>query len=129
MDLLAIGSAWLEKTRAAYAASDVLYVRAASSATVKATIGRQIFEVDDGNGLFTRIETRDYLILVADLILDDVPLTPAVGDRILEGDQGTAVVYEVISPAGLPHWQWSDPARLTYRVHTKYVGTQPTFQS
>ena len=129
MDQLAIGAAWLAQENARSAASDVLYVRAASSATVRAKFGQRAIEVDDGNGIFTRIESWDFIILRSELLLDDVPITPSVGDKILFGDQGTAVVYEVISPAGLPASQWSDHLQLAYRIHTKYAGTQPAFQS
>src|SRR4051794_37527237 len=122
MDLLAKASSWLEKTRAKHASQEVVYVRADSSTTLRATIGRSEFEMDEGNGLVTRVESRDYLILVDDLVLDDQPAEPQPGDRIVEGDLSDGVVYEVMAPVGQHCWRYSDPYRQTYRVHTKYVG-------
>jgi hypothetical protein len=62
----------------------VVYVRDADSVTVPATIGRTEFEIDDGQGLIQKYESRDFLIQTADLILDGSATLPERGDLIRE---------------------------------------------
>jgi hypothetical protein len=125
MDLLAKSASWLEKTRTKYAAQDVHFLRGDSSVAIRATIGRSLFEDTDNYGLLTRTETRDYLILAADLLMDDVPVTPKPGDQIIEGGLEDGLIHEVADPPGQPCWRWSDQYHTTYRIHTKFVGRQP----
>jgi hypothetical protein len=126
MDLLAQGSAWLQATRTQYATQCVTYLRGASAVTVPATIGRTGYEQSTEDGLTVRAEVRDYLINVADLVLDDVPAQPKQGDRIAEGDPATGRVFEVMSGAGEGPWRYSDAYRTVYRIHAKAVGTAGT---
>jgi hypothetical protein len=120
-NLLSKASEWLERQRQRYATSPVLYVRGASSVEVAATVGRTTFEVDDGYGVLVRSESRDFLVLAAELDLAGSSTLPRRGDQIRE-TQGTAVfVYEVTAPGKEPCWRWSDPLRKTLRIHTKEV--------
>lgn len=123
MDLLAQGAVWLEATRAAFAASDVLYVRGASSLTVKATKGKSLFESVDASGTMLRTQTADWLITASTLLLDDVQTTPAVGDVIIETRRdGSRHSYDVVPPNGETPWRWSDGQNITFRIHTKHAG-------
>ena len=77
-DLLESASNWLEDQRTRHATRTVTYRRGAlgsggPSVDVLATIGRTEFEVDDGAGALVKVESRDYLILAADLVLDSSP--------------------------------------------------------
>jgi hypothetical protein len=123
-DLLQRGSDWLEGQRVKHLTRSVIYQRGASRVEVSATIGRTVFEVDDGFGVFERIESRDYLILVQDLVFNGQPAIPEPGDRILEADGSRTIVYEVMAPGREPHWRYSDPYRKTLRIHTKQVEEQ-----
>jgi hypothetical protein len=123
-DLLKQGSDWLESQRTKFATREVVYRRGSATVNVLATIGRTLFELDNGYGVLEKAETRDYLILAADLILDTQLTLPQRGDKILETDQGRTYVYEVLAPGREPHWRYSDPYRRTLRIHTKHVETQ-----
>lgn len=123
-DLLQTGSDWLEDQRVKHLTRSVIYQRGTSSVEVSATIGRTVFEVDDGFGVLERIESRDYLILAEQLVLDGQPTFPERGDRIRETDGAKTVVYEVMAPGKEPHWRYSAPYRKTLRVHTKQVDTE-----
>lgn len=118
-DLLKSGSAWLESARTEFAASPVALLRGTTPATtgVPATAGRSEFEVVDENSLLIKVQQRDYLILAADYRIGGVAVEPASGDRITD----SGVVYEVMGIAGQQAWRWSDPYRVTYRVHAKKV--------
>ena len=123
-DLLETGSNWLQSQRTKHATREVIYQRGVDSVPVQATIGRTIFEVDNGHGVLERSESRDYLVLAVDLVLAGSPVLPERGDRIRETDGGTTYVYEVMSPGKEPHWRWSDPYRKTLRIHTKQIDVE-----
>jgi hypothetical protein len=125
-DLLDSSSAWLEDQRVKHMTRTVVYVRGGETVEVPATIGETIFHIDDGAGAMLRTESRDYLILAADLALGGSAVLPRCGDHIRE-TQGTRVfVYEVASPGDEPIWRWSDPYRRTLRVHTKQIDVEET---
>jgi hypothetical protein len=123
-DLLDKGSAWLESQRKKHATRDVTYRRGAEAIVVKATVGRTLFEQDDGVGVVVRMQVRDYLIDAADLVLEGEKSLPAKGDRIEEIDAGQRHTYEVLPLGGEPHWRYSDPYRRTLRIHTKHIATE-----
>lgn len=124
-DLLRTGADWLEAMRHDYAARAVTYRRGAASVELAATVGRTEYDVDTGHGVVEGYESRDYLLRTADLIIAGGQTTPEAGDRIEEvlpaGGDAT-VVYGVMAPANEPLWAYSDPGRVTMRVHTKQIG-------
>lgn len=99
----------------------ITYTRGASSVSILATVGRTIFRVDDGFQIFQRIESRDYIVDAADLVLDGSQVLPERGDRIEETANGATYTYEVMAPGGEPHYRWSDREHNTLRIHTKLV--------
>lgn len=125
-DILRKASAFLEKVRHTTATSPVTYRRGDRVVPdVPATIGRTEYQQDDGAGVITRAESRDFLILAADLVLDGVRVLPEAGDRIEETQQGATYVYEVLPVSGMqPHYRHSDPYRTTLRIHTKLIGEE-----
>lgn len=123
-DLLKVSSAWLEAQRKAHAASAITYCRGALSVIVQATVGATTFEVDSGHGVIERIESRDFLITAADLVLDGAEVLPQRGDQVKELIGSTVVIYEVMAPGEEPPWRYSDQWRKTLRVHTKYVDVE-----
>jgi hypothetical protein len=123
-DLLQKSSQWLEQKRTQHASRTVAYARGALTAQLPATIGKTVFEVDDGYGVLVSHESRDFLVLATDLILDGQTVLPQRGDRIKE-TQGTVVfIYEVTTPGKEPVWRYSDPYRQTLRIHTKQIDTE-----
>lgn len=133
MDLLARGSAWLEKTRRQYATQWVEYRREPSGVPVRATIGKTVFETttsaagagDIIGGMLTDTEARDYLIDVADLQIEDVPIEPRDGDLIIETGPNEQRVFTVRAPKGQPAWRYSDLYEKVYRIHTKFLRKSP----
>ena len=95
-------------------ASEVVYRRLGGDAlSVKAVVGRSVFRSTDVDGIWTRIETRDFIVGKA--LID---FEPQVGDEIeFLGD-----TYEVLSPNGEPAWRWSDAFHTAYRIHAKHTG-------
>lgn len=123
-NLLEQGSDWLESMRHRHAAMEVRYVRESEGVFLRATVGRTVFEVENGRGVLERTESRDFLVLAKDLILGGHPTLPERGDKVRETKDGTVYVYEVMAPGKEPHFRYSDPYRKTLRIHTKHVDTE-----
>ena len=95
-------------------ASEVVYKRLGGDAlSVKAVVGRTVFRSTDVDGIWTRIETRDFIVGKA--LID---FEPQVGDEI----EFLGNTYEVLSPNGEPAWRWSDAFHTAYRIHAKHTG-------
>lgn len=101
----------------------VVYMRSGVSSMLTAWVGRTLFAVNNPNAGAARVEwgERDYLILVASLVIGGVTVTPLKGDRITETIGGADVTFEIMSPSGEPAWRYSDVGRTLYRVHCKRV--------
>ena len=125
-DLLEQGSAWLEDQRNKHMTRTVTYHRGGASVDVAATVGKTVFQLDDGAGAVLRVESRDYLILTADLMLSGQVTLPQRGDRIRELQGSTVFVHQVASFGDEPAWRYSDLYRRTLRIHTKQVDQEAT---
>jgi hypothetical protein len=124
-DVLEAGSNWLQEQRKAHMSCEVVYRRDLFNSAVAATVGRTVFEQDDGVGTIIRNEVRDYLIDTADLVLPKLgQVLPERGDKIEETEGSKTFIYEVVSIGSEPHWRYSDPYRKTLRIHTKHIATE-----
>ena len=123
-DLLQVGSDWLADQLKSHASRSVTYSRGAQSVAVNATIGKTEFEIEDDAGVVQRIESRDFLIQAADLLLGGSITLPVAGDQIRETQGSNTFVYEVMAPGNEPPYQFSDPYRKLLRIHTKHVGIE-----
>ncbi len=99
----------------------VTYRRGLVTCDLTAVVGRSEFESQGDYGVVTKVESRDYLVAVADLRLDDQQIYPMSGDRIEERFGETLVAYEVMAFGNEPCYRYSDPGRTTLRIHTKQI--------
>ncbi|MCG3128264.1 MAG: hypothetical protein CHACPFDD_03141 [Phycisphaerae bacterium] len=123
-DVLEKGLAWLDDQRHAHMTRTVVYQRGADAVEIAATIGRTEFEQVDEFGAVQRLQSRDFLVRAADLVLAGAPTLPKAGDRIRETADTQTFVYEVMAPGNEPPWRYSDPYRKALRIHTKHVATE-----
>lgn len=123
-DLLHNGLSWLSQQLTTHASRTVIYQRDALSAEVRATIGRSLYDQDNGEGIVTRSQVRDYLIDTSELLNSVIGSLPRRGDQIIEAENNCQVTYEVMSLGGEPPWRYSDPFRLKLRIHTRQIDTQ-----
>lgn len=123
-DLLEKGSTWLEDQRTRHLTRLVAYHRGADSVEIKATIGRTVFEQADDFGVIQKTESRDFLVLAADLVLNGERVLPKAGDRVREVQGDQVLIYEVMAPGTEPPFRYSDAYRQTLRIHTKHVATE-----
>ena len=114
------GAVWRAARLKACASDEITYTRGGDSLTgLAATIGTTTRDSVSGGGMLVVVESNDFIITAADLILSEAVTLPASGDRITwDGD-----TFEVL-PFGesKQHWRYSDAHRVTIRIHTKKVG-------
>jgi hypothetical protein len=115
--MLQTGMAWLDGMRQAHLSRPVTYARGGDSVELAATVGRTVFEIDDGYSGIEKWESRDYLVAAAELVLGGQTVAPQRGDRITDAGQ----VYEVLAPGKEDVYRPADPYGVTLRVHTKRV--------
>lgn len=121
MSFLAAVAAAQKTARQLTSNGEIIYARGAVSVDLTAGRGRSSFDVLQGDVL-VHLESRDFLIEAAELVLDGALTLPVRGDRITETDElGATLTYEVLEPGGEPPWRYSDEYRLQFRVHTKLI--------
>ena len=120
-DMLRDGQAWLANQLATHASREITYRRGALSACLRATIGNTEYEQDNGEGPIVRYQVRDFLINAQSLLNSNIASLPMQGDRIEERDGANIFIHEVVGLGGSPAWRYSDPFRLTLRIHTKQI--------
>jgi len=124
-DMLEQAATWLDGVRREHASQTVIYERDDRSVQVAATIGQKSYEVADSCGASVWVESTDFLITAADLVIAGIETLPEAGDRIRVEAGGKVRVYEVMAPGGdMSHYTAADPYRTAWRVHTKHVDTE-----
>ena len=122
--MLQAGQKWLAEKLTAHASRRVVYRRDELSAELSVTIGRSLYQQDDGEGVITRSQVRDYLINTVDLLNSVIGGLPRRGDQIIEQDGNQVLTFEAMALGGEPPWRYSDPFRFKIRLHTKQIDTQ-----
>ena len=120
-DLMAEGANMLDRMRKEHLARTVTYVRGEHEVELAATVGRTEFEVDDGTAVPLAVESRDYIVTAADLVLDGERSRPRRGDRVRDVVAGVLHVYEVMAPGGRDCYRLSGPDQSILRVHTRLI--------
>ena len=121
-NMLDQGSLWLSDQIDDHVSSNVLYRRGSLTVPVQAGKGRTTFELTDTSGILVAIESRDFLISTANLLLDEMPILPGVGDRIIETIGDKLHAYEVSNFGSEQSYRFCDPYRHKLRIHTRYLG-------
>ena len=130
-DLLAAGLAWLTGQLAANASTLVTYVQGSIVIdNVPSMFGNKLLKLaDDFGNIHLEWTDLDHCIASVYLTVNGVILTPTRGDLIYvtSGNQNEVQVYEVnpISDKE-PAWRWADPHQTMYRIHTKWITTEPS---
>ncbi|XZE36015.1 hypothetical protein SH501x_001566 [Pirellulaceae bacterium SH501] len=123
-DLLAEGHKWLSGQLYQHMSREIIYRRNELSVLIRATIGKSMYDQDDGEGIVTRSQVRDFLINTRDLTTSIIGSLPKAGDTIVEIDDESEFTYEVMPMGSEPPWRYSDPFRLKLRIHTKQIHSQ-----
>lgn len=122
--MLQAGQKWLAEKLTLHASRQVIYRRDALSTEIAVTVGRSLYQQDDGEGVITRSQVRDYLFDTADLLNSVIGSLPRRGDQIIEREGDQELTFEAMALGGEPPWRFSDPFRFKIRLHTKQIDTQ-----
>jgi hypothetical protein len=100
------------------------YHRGSDSASIdKIVPGETGVQVDDRKGTTVRAKKRDWLIKASALVINEVAIKPAIGDRIKVTVADGLDVYEVSELAG-EVCRWWDRGKTTWRIHTRFMTTE-----
>lgn len=116
---LAIAAAALLKTlrgTRGIAAESVTYTRGASSCTLLASLGRTQFQNMSAESADITASSVDFLVTAEDLKFGGTLVTPQANDRI----EHDGLQYRV-SVFGDNCYSYSDPSRLSIRIHTTRI--------
>jgi hypothetical protein len=108
------------RTLQAAAGVAVTYHRGPDSVALTAVPGKGTLEVQTARDFIEQVETSDWIIEAADLVLAGSVTLPKPGDRVKQTAGATRTVYEVMTPP----YRASDNERLRIRIHTKQTGTE-----
>ncbi len=121
-NLLEDASQWLSGQIDDHASNSVLYRRGSLTVPLVAGKARTTYELTDSSGMLVEVESRDFLVTAATLILDGIQCLPEVGDRIIETVDSSLHAYEVMTFGTEKQYRFCDPYHHKLRVHTKYIG-------
>ena len=118
---------WLSGQRRKSLAREVVYISGSKRGTVLAAVGSSTFEQTSSNNLASEVQSRDYIIARADLLLSEVGGTPelhepAEGDQIRETINGKVHIYKVLALPGVPVAMDREASKVSIRIHTKFQG-------
>lgn len=85
------------------------------SVTLTAPAGRSDHDVSQDGMVIEQVKSRDYLVKLADLVLNGVEVLPIKGDRIVEGSK----TYAVLCMGTESQWKYTDPSQQIIRIHTR----------
>ena len=101
-----------------------IYRGVASTTGVTAESVAMSYEVTDSDGFITTLQSRDFVIDVAEYTFNSSPTQPRAGDRIKETIAGTIHVFEVVPVGNRPCAEWSATNKPQWIIHTKLIGTE-----
>lgn len=115
------GISWLGGQLKDHASVSIIYTRGSYSSTITATATMHEYEVVDDEGFGIVMLSRDYIVHVADLVLNGAEIAPRAGDRITETIQGVSCTFEVMALGQKHEYEPFDSDGLMLLVHTKKV--------
>lgn len=119
-DMISTASAVLDSWMKEHVSRTVTYTRGSDSVQLSATPGKSEYSIIEaaGGGVTEHVQSRDYMIVRADLVINGQYVLPQPGDRIPDVDG----IFEVTLQDGVNCYEFSDPAyRRMLRIHTKRV--------
>jgi hypothetical protein len=97
---------------------DITYQRPSASQSVaisKAVPGRSNHDIQQDGMVIEQVKSRDYLVLLSDLVLGGAQTLPRKGDRIVEGVK----TYAVLCAGTEAQWKYTDQSQQIIRIHTR----------
>ena len=116
-------AAWVAAQTKAHASQSVVYRRGDDTVPIQAAPGRTVYESLDRDGVTAKIESADWLITTADLILAGQNVLPKRNDLIEFTLNGIKNTFKVLPMSkDIPEFTYCDKGTQSMiRVHTKLI--------
>lgn len=101
---------------------EILYVRPGEpdlTVTLWALPGRTSHEVVQSSMVVEQIQSLDFIIKAADLVLGGSVTLPQPGDYCVTED---GLTHHLLNVGGEVRWKWSDQTKQNIRLHFKQTG-------
>lgn len=117
-------TAYLGEELKAHESETVVYRRGASVVTggIAATIGETRYELSNEAGGAIALDSCDFIVQAADLVISSVQTEPRKGDQIDRTVGGQTLTYEVMTLDNDQHFAYCDRGKTRIRVRAKKVG-------
>jgi hypothetical protein len=92
---------------------------ATSNMSITAQVSVSDHDITDSEGFQTVVRSRDFVVNVADLVINSVAITPRAGDRIKIVVGTETHTYTVMQLPDKDCYDWLDLIRTAYVIHTK----------
>ena len=128
-DLLRIGQNWLTGKLKTHASQSVTYKRDSAETELQATIGRSTYQQDDGEGIITRSQVRDFLIDTSDLVSSSIGSLPAFSSRSLNHFQPLRLMFLNYGPTRPKRENWMLSTRVSVITRSgcsRNMGSNPS---
>ena len=103
---------------------EVTFVYGNSEITVTAEAALHEYKVADTRGVTETIQSRDYVISVAAMVIGGEPVTPRPGNKIKETINGSVEIFQVMPLGDRPAAEHTDASGTAWLLHTKHTGTE-----
>ena len=116
---LAIG----QKAGAKLTAVDLTYTRAGSDpVALKGSQGQKLWKTQEPGRPVVMVRSVDFLIQVADLVIDGLETEPQEMDLISRQIGSKTYIHKVLKLGrDIPFFSYSDTGQTMYRIHTKFL--------
>lgn len=121
-NLMQRGATWLAGKLQTAAGRTVVYRRGnLSGDPITAACSMKQYSIVDAEGFTTTVESVDWLVTTAELVVQGAVITPRPGDRIHEILGGVLVEYEAMKLGSEPCSEWLDTSGVMTVIHTKRI--------
>lgn len=103
------------------AGRSITYRRGTRTVSLVGWVDSHAYQVFDGDGVMVNYTSDDWTVKTSELKFGTEAITPTPGDRIEETLNGTAIIWEVMPPAGAATFEWLDTSNTMTLIHTKRV--------
>lgn len=122
-NLLKQGQALIAATLKSHGSETVTYRRGANSVSIAASVGRPDMTLGpEFGGGHLRMNTKEFVITAADLVINGVAVSPATGDMIDVAEGEATNRYRVGPDGGLPEFENADAFGIMLRIRGTFQG-------
>ena len=102
----------------------VTYVYGNSEIAVTAEAVMHDYDVQRTYDVPETIQSRDYVISAASLVIGGEAIEPRTGNKIKETINGSLEIFQVMPLGNRPEAEHTDASGTSWLIHTKHIGSE-----